>query len=114
LAVNVGAVATPLLFVTALAVSEPPLKVAPAPLPGAVKVTVTPLTGVPESVTVARSGVEKAVFTVALWGVPPLALTLFPATASAAPFKVTLPVPDVMIHFTVKLCPALPALYVSV
>jgi hypothetical protein len=42
-AVRITDVATPLAFVTA--VFTPPAKVALAPLPGAVKVTVTPATG---------------------------------------------------------------------
>src|ERR1700720_1363908 len=59
LAVNVGALATPLLFV--VTVAEPP-KVPLAPVPGATKVTLTPLTGLLlASFTVACSAVEKAV-----------------------------------------------------
>ena len=45
LAVNVGAVATPLAFVVAVAVVTLPGKVPLGPLPGAVKVTVTPFIG---------------------------------------------------------------------
>jgi hypothetical protein len=72
----VGAVATPLLLLVAVAVANP-LKAAPAPLLGAVKVTVTPLTGFPcWFFTMASSGVAKAVLTVALCGVPELALIL--------------------------------------
>jgi hypothetical protein len=50
------------------------------------------------------------VFTVVLCGVPIVAVTLAPA--SAAPFKVTLPLtpPDVITHVTVNVCPAVPAL----
>src|SRR5580698_4337610 len=44
LAVSAGAVATPLALVMAVAVADP-LKAAVAPLPGAVKVTVTPASG---------------------------------------------------------------------
>ena len=47
-------------------------KVPLAPVPGAVKVTETPLTGLPlPSVTVATRGAPKAVPTVALWVQPP-------------------------------------------
>ena len=52
-AVNTGAVGTPLPFVTAFAVVTLPGKVPLGPLPGAVKVTVIPLIGLPDSVTVA-------------------------------------------------------------
>ena len=41
-AVKVGAVATPLALVTAIAVVEPPANVPLAPAPGAVKITFTP------------------------------------------------------------------------
>ena len=47
----------------------PPAKVPLAPLPGAVKVTVTPPTG-PPFVTVATRGAANAVFTTAFCGVP--------------------------------------------
>jgi hypothetical protein len=67
-------VATPLLLVTAVAVAEP-LNVAPAP--GAVNVTVIPLSRLlPASFTVACNAVEKAVLIVALCGVPVVVLTL--------------------------------------
>jgi hypothetical protein len=67
LAVKVGAVATPLLFVVAAAVVVPPLKVPLAPLPGAVKATATPLTGLLlASFTVTASGDANVVLTVAL------------------------------------------------
>jgi hypothetical protein len=80
LAVNTGAVATPLAFV--VAVFTPPAKVPLAPLPGAVKVTVTPLTGLPpESLTVACSCVANAVLMVALCGVPAVAVMLAAAPA---------------------------------
>ena len=75
LAVNVGAVATPLLLV--VAVFTPPANVPPAPALGAVKVTVTPPTGLlPPSTTMACSAVPNAVLTVALCGVPAVAETL--------------------------------------
>ena len=47
------------------------------PVPGAVKLTVTPLTGLPPaSLTVACSGVLNAVLVVVFWGVPPVATIL--------------------------------------
>jgi hypothetical protein len=74
--VKAGAVAIPLEFVIAVAVAEP-LKVPLAPLPGAVNVTVTPLTAFPpESFTVACRAVAKAVPSVAFCGVPALAVML--------------------------------------
>jgi hypothetical protein len=74
LAVIVGAVATPLLLVTAVAVADP-LNDTPAPEDGAINVTVTPLTGwLPASFTVACSAVANAVLIVALWGVPAVAV----------------------------------------
>jgi hypothetical protein len=62
LAVNAGDVAVPALSVVTEADEAPPVKVPLAPVPGAVKVTVEPATGVPLlSVTVATSGLLKAV-----------------------------------------------------
>ena len=73
-AVNAGAVARPLLSV--VTVTEP-LNVPLAPVPGAAKVTLTPLTGLlPESFTVACSGVVNAALIVALCGVPAVAAML--------------------------------------
>src|ERR1700687_3215950 len=74
LAVNTAEVATPLTLVTA--VFTPPANVPLAPVcAGGVNVTVTPLTGlVPESFTVACSAVVNAVPTVALCGVPAVAV----------------------------------------
>src|SRR5690349_24167204 len=75
LAVKTAAVATPCAFV--VAVFTPPANVPLAPLPGAAKVTVTPLTGlVNESLTVACSCVAKAELTVAFCGVPAVAVML--------------------------------------
>ena len=75
MAVNVGEVAIPFVPVTAVMVTDP-ANVPLAPLVGAAKVTVAPLTGLLfESLTVACRGVAKAVPTVALCGVPPVALT---------------------------------------
>jgi hypothetical protein len=87
LAVNAGAVATPLPFVTAVAVNDP-LNAPLAPVLGAVNVTVTPLTGLLfESFTVACSAVPKFVLTVALWGVPAVALMLAAAPAAFVKLK---------------------------
>jgi hypothetical protein len=62
-AVKAAEVATPLPLVTA--VFTPPAKVPLAPLPGALNVTVMPLSGFAlESRTVACSAEPKAVFTV--------------------------------------------------
>jgi hypothetical protein len=86
LAIGAGAVATPLEFVDAAAVAEP-LKLALAPELGAVNVTVTPLTGLPLAfVTVAWRAVAKAMFTVALCGVPAVAVMF----AGVAPMFVKL------------------------
>ena len=83
MAVNAGAVATPLLFVTPVPLAVPvPANVPLAPFPGAVNVTVTPLNALPlASFTVACSPVVNAVFTVALCGVPAVAVTLAAAPA---------------------------------
>jgi hypothetical protein len=70
-----GEVATPAAFVLAEAVFEPPANVPLAPLVGALNVTVVPATGLPkESATVACNGLGKAVFTVVVCGVPPVAV----------------------------------------
>ncbi len=75
-----AAVATPEAFV--VAVATPPANVPLAPLPGAAKVTVAPLTGLlKESFTVACSWVPKAVLTAALCGVPAVAVMLAAAPA---------------------------------
>src|SRR5258705_11633484 len=59
-----------------------------APLPGALKVTVTPLTGLPKlSATVAWNAVPKAVFTAVLCGVPPVALMVAAAPAVLVTLK---------------------------
>src|SRR5579864_2573822 len=74
-AVNATEVARPLLFV--VAVFTPPAKVPLAPLAGAVKVTVTPATGLlAESVTVTTSGAENVVRTAVLWPLPVVAAML--------------------------------------
>ena len=77
MAVNVEAVATPLAFVVAFAVVDPLANVPLAPVPGAVNVTVIPLTGLLlASLTVAASAVPKFVFTDVLCGVPAVAVML--------------------------------------
>jgi hypothetical protein len=74
-AVNVGAVATPLLLVVAVAVVNPPVNVPLAPLAVAVNVTVTPLSRLLlASLTVAARAVPKLAFTVALCAVPAVAV----------------------------------------
>src|SRR6266849_2388679 len=91
-AVNVAEVATPLAFV--VAVFTPPAKVPLAPLPGAVNVTNTPLTGLfPASRTVACSCVANAVLIVALCGVPAVAVMLAggPVTVNSTPLLATPP-----------------------
>src|SRR5260370_16196694 len=70
-----------------VAVFTPPAKVPLAPLDGAVKVTVTPFTGLLKgSFTVACSCVANAVLTVALCGVPAVAVMFdgLPAAPTAA------------------------------
>jgi hypothetical protein len=112
LAVKVGAIATPLPLVVAVAVNTPP-KVPLAPPEGAVNVTVAPLTGLPPLVTVACSVAANAVLTIALWPDPPLAvMAVVGALApwSAAPLKVTFTFPDVITQLTFNVWPADPAL----
>src|SRR3984957_13845713 len=76
LAVSAGAMATPLPFVVAVALLDPP-NVALAPLTGALKVTVAPFTGLPlPSFTVAWSNVPNAVLTAALCVTPAVAVIL--------------------------------------
>ena len=92
---------------TALAVADP-LKAAPAPDDGAVKVTVAPLTGVPALLTVACSAVPNAVLMIALCGVPALAAMTGPEPEedSAAPFSVTLPLPEEFTQVMASVWPA--------
>ena len=78
MAVNAGAFAAPVLSVTTDTVVTPPGNVPPAPLPAAVtlKVTVTFGSKFPAvSVTFAAKVVWNGVFTEALCGVPPTAVT---------------------------------------
>jgi hypothetical protein len=78
-AVSAGAVASPFVFVTATAVADPP-NAAPAPVPGAVNVTLTPLTAFAPFKTRACNAVPNCVFTPALCGVPATALMFTPGT----------------------------------
>lgn len=76
MASGTGDTAIPLALVNAAAVADP-ANVALAPLPGAVKVTVTPLTGLLDaSFTMACKPAAKAVLTAAVCGVPALAAML--------------------------------------
>ena len=76
MAVSGGAGATPLPSVDAVTLGSPP-KLAVAPPPGAVNVTVTSGTGMPfASTTVACNAVANAVSTTVLCGVPAVAVTL--------------------------------------
>src|ERR1700689_2479707 len=104
----------PLALVVAVAVADP-LKAAPAPVAGAVKVTVTPLIGLLlASFTVACSAVVNALFTMALCGVPAEAeIVAVPACCCddrAAPFNVTLPAPAAITQLMVMVWPAEAAL----
>jgi hypothetical protein len=77
LAVKVGAVAIPLESVGTETVERPPVNVPLALLLRAEKVTLVPLTGLPpESFTVASNAVENAVFMLALWPEPAVAVIL--------------------------------------
>ena len=93
----------PVALVVAVAVADP-LKAAPAPVAGALKVTVTPLNGLLlASFTVACSADANAVFTVAVWGVPAVAEMFVPDCCDrAAPFKSALPVPDAVTQETLR------------
>ena len=71
---NCEAVAMPLPLVVTVTVVLVFAKVPLAPLAGAMKMTETPLTGLPDSVTVAARLVAKGLLTVVLWGVPALAV----------------------------------------
>ncbi|HVM76124.1 MAG TPA: hypothetical protein VMT75_10805 [Candidatus Saccharimonadales bacterium] len=85
-AVKTAEVATPLELV--VAVLTPPAKVPLAPDDGAVKVTLTPLTGFEYwSVTVAPSGFVNAVLTMALCGVPLVAAMEFAGPAMLVMLK---------------------------
>src|SRR5262249_19589499 len=99
-AVKTGAVATPDALV--VAVFTPPAKVPVAPLFGAVKVTVTPLTGLlNESITVACSWMAKAVLTVALCGVPAVAVIVGVAPARFVSEKfAAVPTPETVAETT--------------
>ena len=88
LAVNDGAVATPLAFVVTVALA---LNVPPAPLAGAANITLAPLTGFPPlSFTVACRAVANAVPMVALCGVPAVAVIV--PGPEAGPWRMYLPI----------------------
>jgi hypothetical protein len=70
--VNAAEVATPLALV--VAVFTPPAKVPLGPVAGTSNVTVAPLTGDPFAVTVATKGAANPELTVALCGVPLVAV----------------------------------------
>ena len=79
-AVRTADEATPLALV--IAVVAPPARVALAPVPGAVNVTVTPLTGLPPaSFTVACNGFAKAAPSSVLCELPAVAVMLAGAPA---------------------------------
>jgi hypothetical protein len=81
LATGTGEIAIPLALVATAVVADP-LNSALAPLPGAVNVTVAPLTRFPNpSLTVTCRAAAKAVFTGVLWGVPLVATRLAGAPA---------------------------------
>jgi len=83
-----GAVAVPVVSVTADAPAEP-LKLPLAPLPGAVKVTVTPVTGLPlASFTWAFNATAKTPLIVALCGVPAAAVMVAGSPAVFVKLKV--------------------------
>jgi hypothetical protein len=83
-------------LVVAVAVAVP-LNVPLAPLAGAVNVTVTPLSGLlPASLTVACSAVVNAVLTVALCGVPAVAVMLAAAPALLVKLKLAGATPDTL------------------
>ena len=87
LAVNAGAVAIPLPLVTPVAVANPE-NPAVAPVDGAVKVTVTPFTGLLRaSFTVTCNAVANAVLTNVLCGVPTVVATLAAAPAVLVKLK---------------------------
>jgi hypothetical protein len=73
-AVKAGATATPAEFVFTVAVFDPPANVPLAPEPGAVNVTLAPLTGLVPSSTVACMSVLNGAPTTALWLAPAVAV----------------------------------------
>ena len=95
LAVKTAEVATPLAFV--VAVFTPPANVPLAPLAGGVNVTNTPLTGLfPASVTVATNGAANAVFIVAFWPEPLVAVTFAAGPARFVRTKFANDAPDAL------------------
>ena len=91
-AVKVGALAIPLASVITDAVALPPVKVPPAPEPGAVNVTFTPASGaLPPSLTVACNAVGNAVPGITVWPSPAVATIdagAFPVITSVKLFGV--------------------------
>src|SRR5579871_756435 len=102
LAVNAGAVASPLAFVTTVAVADP-LKEALAPVVGAANVTVIPLRRLfAASFTTACNGVPTAALIVPLCGVPAVAAILAGAPARFVKLKAALVATPVVLAVTVK------------
>src|SRR6187549_1884918 len=95
LAVKAGAVAMPLALVTTVALAA---NVPEAPVEGAVKVTLTPLSGLlPASATRTCMAVANCVFTVALCGVPAVAVIVAAVPAVLVRAKVVLSAPAVAV-----------------
>jgi hypothetical protein len=85
----------------AVAINDP-LNAALAPVPGAVNVTVTPLSPFPpESFTVAASAVPKAVPSAVLCGVPPVAAMLAAAPVLLVKLKLAPPLTPLTVAVTV-------------
>ena len=107
-AVNTGDVAIPCAFVTPVAVFPLPANVPLAPVKGAVKVTVAPLTKLPPaSVTVAWNTAGYGALIVILCGVPAVAAILdgVPAWLVNAKLTVALPTPAVIARSPVLAAP---------
>ena len=82
-----------------------------APVAGAVKVTVTPLTGLPPpSLTITCKGTVNTVFTDVFCGVPAVGAMVPLPPCSAAALIVTLEDPELITHETVNVWPAEAAL----
>ena len=97
---NVPDVATPDAFV--VAVFPPTAKVPLAPLPGAVNVTVAPLTGFPPaSLTIAASGAAKALLIAPICGIPLVAVMLAVGPSVFVSEKFAVAVTPVTLAFTV-------------
>src|SRR5579871_2320369 len=108
LAVNAGAVASPLAFVTTVAVADP-LKEALAPVVGAANVTVIPLRRLfAASFTTACNGVPTAALIVPLCGVPAVAAILAGAPARFVKLKAALVATPVVLAVAVADPPKVP------